>query len=157
MDAELTHDARCGTARRFPLVCRTRPRNPCVLLHPGGAGVDSRARAPTVDALARVLHVYTPEERAHGRTPDADGPVSHELMAHDTIMFIESAIGHPVYLMGYSDGAVIALTIALHRPDLVRRVVFVAGVFHHDEEVRWLPRRHASDLCPSGQRLPAVR
>jgi pimeloyl-ACP methyl ester carboxylesterase len=106
--------------------------NPCVLLHPGGAGVDSRALAPALDALARDFHVYTPEQRAHGRTPDADGPISYELMAHDTIMFIESIIGHPVYLAGISDGAVIALTIAQHRPDLVRRLVFVAGVFHHD-------------------------
>jgi pimeloyl-ACP methyl ester carboxylesterase len=106
--------------------------DPCVLLHPGGAGVDSRALAPTLDALAQVLHIYTPEQRAHGRTPDVDGPVSFELMAYDTITFIESVIGHPVYLVGCSDGAVIALTIARHRPDLVRRLVFVAGVFHHD-------------------------
>jgi pimeloyl-ACP methyl ester carboxylesterase len=106
--------------------------DPCVLLHPGGAGVDSRALATTLDALAQDFHVYTPEQRAHGRTPDADGPISYELMAQDTITFIESVIGHPVYLVGVSDGAVIALTITLHRPDLVRRLVFVAGVFHHD-------------------------
>ncbi len=34
--------------------------------------------------------------------------------------------------MGCSDGAVVALTLASRRPDLVRRLVVVAGVFHRD-------------------------
>lgn len=50
--------------------------DPCVLLHPGGAGVDSRALAPTVDALSHIFHAYTPEQRAHGHTPNMHGPVS---------------------------------------------------------------------------------
>jgi pimeloyl-ACP methyl ester carboxylesterase len=106
--------------------------DPCVLLHPGGAGIDSRALDPTLAGLARVFRCYTPEQRAHGRTPDADGPVSYELMAGDTIGFIERVIGQPVRLMGCSDGAVVALTVARRRPDLVRRLVFATGVFHHD-------------------------
>jgi pimeloyl-ACP methyl ester carboxylesterase len=106
--------------------------DPCVLLHPGGAGVDSRALTSSTDALSKVFHAYVPEQRAHGRTPDVDGPITYELMAQDTIMFIEGVVGQPVYLMGCSDGAVVALTVARHRPDLVRRLVFVAGVFHHD-------------------------
>jgi pimeloyl-ACP methyl ester carboxylesterase len=104
---------------------------PFVLLHPGGAGVDSRALTPALDALAPLFHVYAPEQRGHGRTPDVAGPISYELMARDTIAFIETVIRRPVYLLGYSDGAVVALTIALRRPDLVRRLVFIAGIFHH--------------------------
>lgn len=106
--------------------------DPCVLLHPGGAGVDSRALDPTLAALAEVFHVYTPEQRGHGRTPDVAGPASYELMAQDTIAFIDAVIGRPVHLAGVSDGAVVALVVALRRPDLVRRLVLAAGVFHHD-------------------------
>ncbi|WP_125610054.1 alpha/beta fold hydrolase [Specibacter cremeus] len=103
-----------------------------VLLHPGGAGVDSRALTPQFEALSHRFHVYTPEQRAHGRTPDVEGPLSYELMAQDTIAFIDSIVGHPAHLLGISDGAVVALTVALRRPDLVRRLVLVAGVFHYD-------------------------
>ena len=53
--------------------------------------------------------VYTPEQRGHGHTPDVEGPIT---------------------LVGCSDGAVLALTVALRRPDLVRRLVFAADVFH---------------------------
>jgi pimeloyl-ACP methyl ester carboxylesterase len=106
--------------------------DPCVLLHPGGAGVDSRALGPTVDGLAEFFRCYTPEQRAHGRTPDTEAPASYELMAGDTIDFIEQVIGQPVHLMGCSDGAVVALMVARRRPDLVRRLVFGTGVFHRD-------------------------
>lgn len=106
--------------------------DPCVLVHPGGAGVDSRALTPNLEALARLFHVYAPEQRGHGHTPDVDGPITYELMAQDTIGFIENVIGRPVYLLGCSDGAVVALMVALRRPDLVRRLVFAAGVFHRD-------------------------
>ena len=61
---------------------------PCVMLHPGGAGVDSRALDPNLGALAEICRVYTPEQRGHGRTPDVAGPISYELMAQDTIAFI---------------------------------------------------------------------
>jgi pimeloyl-ACP methyl ester carboxylesterase len=60
------------------------------------------------------------------------GPITFELMAQDTVTFIETVIGQPVHLLGCSDGATLALTVALRRPDLVRRLAFAAGVFHHD-------------------------
>ena len=107
--------------------------DPCVLLHPGGAGVDTRALGPTVDGLSAAFRVFTPEQRGHGRTPDPGGAISYEAMAADTIEFIETVTGGgPVFLAGVSDGAVVALTVARRRPDLVRRLVLVAGVFHRD-------------------------
>ena len=109
---------------------------PLVLLHPGGGGVDSRAFAPNLDALAARFHTFTPERRGHGRTPDVDGPITFESMADDTIRFLEQVVGGPARLVGCSDGAVVGLLVALRRPDLVTRLVFVAGVFHHDG---WLP------------------
>jgi pimeloyl-ACP methyl ester carboxylesterase len=132
--------------------------DPCVLLHPGGAGVDSRALAPNVDGLARTFHVYTPERRAHGRTPDTDGPLSFELMAQDTIAFIHSVVGRPVLLVGSSDGAIVALEVARRRPDLVRRLVFVGGVFHRDgweeevldEEPPEFLRQGYGEISPDG-------
>jgi pimeloyl-ACP methyl ester carboxylesterase len=106
--------------------------DPLVLLHPGGAGVDSRALTPQVEAFASRFRVCTAEQRGHGRTADAPGPLSYEQMAADTIGFAEGIIGGPALLLGVSDGAVVALTVALRRPGLVRRLVLAAGVFHRD-------------------------
>jgi pimeloyl-ACP methyl ester carboxylesterase len=107
---------------------------PAVLLHPGGA--DSRAWGPNLDALAARFTVFTPDRRGQGRTADVAGPVSYDLMAQDTAAFCEQVAGGPAVLVGCSDGAVVALLTALLRPDLVRRLVLVAGVFHRDG---WAP------------------
>jgi pimeloyl-ACP methyl ester carboxylesterase len=109
---------------------------PLVLQHPGGAGVDARAWGPNLPALAAHFRVVTPERRAHGHTPDVDGPITFELMASDTIAFLETVVGEPAHLAGCSDGASVALLVALRRPDLVRMLVFIAGVFHRDG---WAP------------------
>ena len=86
--------------------------------------------------LGADFHVYRPDRRGHGRTPDVPGPITYELMANDTIAFLEQVVGGPAHVVGHSDGAVVALVTALLRPDLVRRLVFASGVFHHDA---WAP------------------
>ncbi len=101
-----------------------------VLLHPGG--VDSRALDGSLEALSRHFRVYAPDRRGHGRTPDVEGPLSFELMAQDTIAFLESVVAGPAHLVGCSDGAIVALLVARSRPDLERRLAFVAAVFHRD-------------------------
>lgn len=107
---------------------------PLVLLHPGGA--DSRAWQVNLPPLIARFHVFTPDRRGHGRTADVAGPIGIEQMARDTIAFLEHVVGGPAHLVGCSDGATVALLVAWLRPDLVRSLVFVCGVFHHDG---WLP------------------
>ncbi len=113
---------------------RTGTGAPLVLLHPGL--VDSRAFTPNVAALSEHFETFMPERRGHGRTPDVEGPITFDLMAKDTIGFLEHVVGRAAPLVGCSDGAIVALLVALRRPDLVERLVFVAGVFHHEG---WLP------------------
>ncbi|GAB1818072.1 alpha/beta fold hydrolase [Herbidospora sp. RD11066] len=107
--------------------------DPLFLLHPGG--VDSRALDVNAAALKDHFTVWRADRRGHGRTPDTPGPFSFGAMADDMIAFQDEHIG-PAHLLGCSDGAAVALTIALKRPDLVRKLILVAGVFHHDG---WLP------------------
>jgi pimeloyl-ACP methyl ester carboxylesterase len=110
--------------------------DPLLLLHPGGAGVDSRAWSPNIEAFRARFATFTPDRRAHGRTPDVEGPITFEAMAEDSIAFVEAMIGEPTHLAGYSDGAIVALLVALHRPDLVRKLVFIAAPYHLEG---WVP------------------
>jgi pimeloyl-ACP methyl ester carboxylesterase len=118
--------------------------DPLVLLHPGGA--DARAWVPTLEALAGRFRVFTPERRGHGRTPDVEGPITYELMAQDTIAFLETVVGGSAHLIGWSAGASVALHVALRRPDLAVRVVLVSGVFHRDG---WIPSAIDPDGYPA--------
>ena len=108
--------------------------DPLVLLHPGL--VDARALAQTAEVLARHFHVYTPERRGHGHTPDVPGDMTFEAMASDTATFLDKVIDGPAHLVGVSDGAIVAVLTALRRPSSVTRLVSIAGPYHRDG---WVP------------------
>jgi pimeloyl-ACP methyl ester carboxylesterase len=103
---------------------------PLVLLH--GGLTDSRDFSGNLDTLASRFRLFLPERRGHGHTPDMNGPITLALMAEDTIAFLDTVVGKPAHLVGYSAGAMVALRIALARPDLVDSLVLISGAFHRD-------------------------
>jgi pimeloyl-ACP methyl ester carboxylesterase len=105
---------------------------PLVLMH--GGLVDARFFAPNLEPLAERFHVYTPERRGHGHSPDVEGPITYQLMADDTIAFLEQVVGRPADLVGHSDGAFVAMLVAMQRPELVNRLVMISGGFDKSGE-----------------------
>jgi pimeloyl-ACP methyl ester carboxylesterase len=102
--------------------------DPLVYLHGGFSS--SREFEPVREAYVARFHVFTPDRRGHGRTPDVPGSFTFELYAEDAVAFLEEVVGGPAHLVGYSDGAITALLVGLARPDLVRRMVLISGQFH---------------------------
>jgi pimeloyl-ACP methyl ester carboxylesterase len=76
-------------------------------------------------SAAEHHRVYVPERQGQGRTPDRDGPISHESMARDTIAFLEAMELTSPGVVGFSDGAMVAMHLAVERPDLVGRLVLI--------------------------------
>jgi pimeloyl-ACP methyl ester carboxylesterase len=106
--------------------------DPLVLLH--GGLVDARFFEPNLPALAERFHLYTPERRGHGHTPDVEGPITYQLMTDDTIAFLQTVVGQPADLVGHSDGAFVAMLVAMQRPELVKRLVMISGGFNKSGE-----------------------
>ena len=105
---------------------------PLVLMH--GGLVDARFFEPNLAALTERFHVYTPERRGHGRTPDVEGPITYQLMADDTIAFLDEVVGRPADLVGHSHGAFVAMLVAMLRPELVNRLVMISGGYDKSGE-----------------------
>ena len=101
---------------------------PFVMLHPGGT--DSRSLDPLVSELPGY-RIWRPDRRGHGRTPDAEGAMTFESMADDTVAFLHEEVGEPVHLFGFSDGGIVALLVALRAPETVIDVAIGGAVFHH--------------------------
>ncbi|MDQ3880932.1 MAG: alpha/beta hydrolase, partial [Chloroflexota bacterium] len=78
-------------------------------------------------ALAERYTVYLPERRGHGRTADAPGPYSYVLMARDTVGLMERLGIGAAHVIGWSDGGMVALEMALMRPDVVRKMVLIGA------------------------------
>jgi pimeloyl-ACP methyl ester carboxylesterase len=101
---------------------------PLVLLH--GGLVTNDTWGPQMGEFGARFHVLAPERRAHGHTPDVEGPLSYDHMAADTIGFLETVVGGPAHLVGWSDGGNVGLLVAIARPDLVRKLVAISANFN---------------------------
>lgn len=106
---------------------------PLVLVH--GGAVDSRFFDQNVGPLAERFRVITTDLWGHGRTADREGPFSLESFATDVAALIERVAGGPAHVLGHSIGSAVALTLAMRRPDLVRKLVQVSSGFSHEAEI----------------------
>ena len=113
---------------------------PLLLLH-GGFGTNEDFTNQTPE-FAKRFRVVAFERPGHGHSPDIHEVFSFDTMAAETIELVEKLHLAPVSLVGWSDGAVIAFLAAISRPDLVRRIVSVGGLFNTDslapKDVAWL-------------------
>ena len=85
--------------------------------------------------FASYHRTFLPERRAHGHTPDVEGTLSFHDMAEDTIDFLSSIVGGPAHLVGWSDGGIVALLVAIARPDIVRKIVVTGANFKPPPEI----------------------
>jgi pimeloyl-ACP methyl ester carboxylesterase len=56
-------------------------------------------------------------------------------MASDTIDFLTTVVGSSAHLVGWSDGGIVALLVAIARPDLVRKIVVTGANFKPPPEI----------------------
>ncbi|MGW4234277.1 alpha/beta fold hydrolase [Streptomyces sp. NPDC004980] len=128
--------------------------DPLVLLH-GGFCTNDTWGAQRAD-LAAAYRVLLPERRAHGHTPDVPGPLSYQDMADDTVAFLETVVGERAHLVGWSDGGVVALLVAIARPDLVRKAVVIGANFRPSPECFVEPTM-LDQMTPDGVELAFFR
>jgi len=97
-----------------------------VFLHGGGeSGEHSFARQ--LDVFSEHHHIVAPDQVGQGRTPDVSGPLSYTAMMEDTAELLTKLKLKHVDIVGFSDGGILALMLAIRHPDLVRRLV-ISGV-----------------------------
>jgi pimeloyl-ACP methyl ester carboxylesterase len=99
---------------------------PLVLLHGGGlASPMWRFLLPE----AGDFRVVAIDARGHGASTNPDGAFGYPAMAADAASVLDALGLGPAAVMGYSDGGMVALQLALARPDLVRALV-IGGATH---------------------------
>lgn len=94
---------------------------PLLLLH--GNGEDGSYFVHQTDYFSRRYTVYAIDTRGHGKTPRGTAPFTIDQFAEDLLDFVDEQDLAQVRLLGFSDGANIALSFALANPERVRRLV----------------------------------
>ncbi len=114
---------------------------PLLLLHP--VGLDLTWYGPQFEAFGRERDVVAFDMPGHGQSSDLAQAPSFEIMARAAEAVLEAMGGRPADVLGVSVGGMIAQTLALRRPDLVRSLSLVATLCTFAPEIRQALRERA--------------
>ena len=124
---------------------------PVLLIH-GGLS-DSRVWRAQLDALALDHEVILADSRGQGRSTRTDVPITYDLMADDYLKLLDRLGIDKTALVGWSDGGIIGLDIAIKHPERLSRLFVQAanaspdGVKHYDAATVVVPElRHYDDV-----------
>jgi pimeloyl-ACP methyl ester carboxylesterase len=98
---------------------------PVILLHGGLA--NSAYWGNQVRFLAKDHTVIVIDSRGHGRSTRDDRPYTYELMASDVVAVMDALKIEKAPVVGWSDGAIIGLVMAMKHPEHLTRVLAFAA------------------------------
>jgi pimeloyl-ACP methyl ester carboxylesterase len=90
---------------------------PLLLIHGNGGSID--AFANTIPYFSKKYKVIAVDSRAHGKTLDLSDSLSFEQMADDFAALLDKMHIDSAYVIGWSDGGINALVLAMRHPDKV--------------------------------------
>jgi pimeloyl-ACP methyl ester carboxylesterase len=106
---------------------------PLILLHGGLGNADYWANQ--VPAFSERYKVIVADSRGHGRSTRSDQPYSYELMASDVIALMDHLKIDKASLVGWSDGGIIGLDIAMKHPERLDKL-FAFGANYNPSGLR---------------------
>lgn len=104
-----------------------------LLLH--GNGEDHTIFDTVTAELEKDFTVYAVDSRCHGKSTETD-TISYDDMAEDFTQFINTVIGEPTIVYGFSDGGIISLLMAIDgRANM--KMLISSGANTHPKGVVW--------------------
>ena len=99
--------------------------SPLILLH--GNGEDHTYFSSQTPFFAKKFRVITPDTRGHGATPRGEGEFTLNRFADDLYRFMTEKGIAKSHILGFSDGANIAMIFALRHPEMTDRLILNGG------------------------------
>lgn len=85
---------------------------------------------PQIEYFKDKYQVLAIDSRGHGESSFGSGTLSLGAMANDVVNVAESLGLNKINLLGFSDGANIAMLVAMKNPGLIDKLILVGGNLH---------------------------
>jgi pimeloyl-ACP methyl ester carboxylesterase len=120
------HGSRRAEVNGVSIYFETYGNGPSVLvLH--GAGGFLESMHYFITALAPTHTVIAVDSRGQGRSTDSVDPITYAAMGDDMIQLMDTLQIDEADVVGWSDGGIIGLDMAMKHPDRVRRLVAIGA------------------------------
>jgi len=107
--------------------------DPLLLLHGGYSDVHAWRRQ--IPELSKYFRVIAVDSRGHGASTFDDRPFTYQLLTADIVALMDFLKIDKADVVGWSDGAVIALHMALNYPQRIRRAVLIGASVQYDNSL----------------------
>jgi len=99
---------------------------PLLLLH--GNNQSGKVFEKQVDELSQQFKVIVPDTRGHGNSTDQSTvPLTYQLFADDMVKLLDSLELKNVNILGWSDGGITGLIMAMKYPEYVKRLAIMGA------------------------------
>lgn len=132
---------------------------PLLLIHGNGGSI--RDFNKQIGYFARNYRVIAVDSRAQGKSKDTGDSLTYEMMADDLNALLNKLRVDSCYIIGWSDGGINALLLAMRHPDKVKKMAITGTNIWPDSTaiepdfVRWMTA--TSDSLAKGAQTPAVK
>lgn len=101
---------------------------PLLLLHGGLTSVESwYAQLPT---LSRDFQLIIIDMRGHGRSNIGHQPFNYDLLTSDTLAILDQLHLKKVDILGWSDGGIVGLKLAITQPHRVNKLIAISANYN---------------------------
>ncbi|MGN7985775.1 alpha/beta fold hydrolase [Pedobacter sp. 22226] len=104
---------------------------PLILLH--GNNLSMVSFSNQLEVLSKKYMVIGLDSRGQGKSTPNNEKLTYEVMAEDVNTLLDKLNLKKVNVLGWSDGGNIALILALHHPDKVKKMAIMGTVLYNDE------------------------
>ena len=119
--------------------------HPLLLMHGNGGWINDLRNQ--ISEFAQYFKVIAVDSRAQGLSTDADQELSFSLMASDVAQLLDSLKIDSAYVLGWSDGGIVGLELALNYPGKIEKLVTVGANFLPDSTA--LPAKMIDEMRTS--------
>jgi pimeloyl-ACP methyl ester carboxylesterase len=103
---------------------------PVLVLHGGLGSLENMSRQ--IMALAKCHLVIAADIRGHGRSSDSSAPFSYATLSDDMLKLLDYLHIEKTDIVGWSDGGIIGLHLAIRHPERVEKLVAVGANYDVD-------------------------
>ena len=121
---------------------------PLLMIHNNGGSISNFMYQ--VPYFAKSFHVIVADSRAQGKSTDKGDSLSYEMMADDMNALLDSLHLFQCFVIGWNDGAITGLLLAIHHPEKVRKLAITGARLSADTSaldatvVNWASQYNAS-------------
>jgi pimeloyl-ACP methyl ester carboxylesterase len=78
------------------------------------------------------FRVIAPDCRGRGKSTDGDKPITYNLMDSDILQLLNQLKIEKTYVIGWSDGGIIGISMAINHPERIKKLVAISANFNPD-------------------------